>query len=48
MNINEKHEKLEKNRGLNRGYTYKITCTRAVNKPRMLKEVSNECYDNVL
>ena len=23
---------------------YKIACTRAVYQPRMLKEVSNECY----
>ena len=29
-------------------YTYQITCTRAVNKPKMLREVSNECYGNVL
>ena len=27
---------------------YKIACTRAVYQPRMLKEVANECYDNVL
>ena len=39
---------MEKYRGKNRGYTYKIACTRAINKPKMLKEVSNECYCNVL
>ena len=27
---------------------YTITCTRALNEPRMLKEVSNECYGDVL
>ena len=32
----------------NRGYMYKITCTRAVNQPSMLKEVSNEYYAIVL
>ena len=29
-------------------YTYQITCTIVVNKPKMLREVSNECYGNVL
>ena len=29
-------------------YTYQMTCTRAVNKPKVLREVSSECYGNVL
>ena len=36
----------EKNGEKDREYTCKITCTRAVIKYRILKEVSNECYGN--
>ena len=48
MKINKTHKKSEKKSWKNRDYTYKITCTRVVNNPRMLKEVSSELYDNVL
>ena len=46
MKMNKTHKKSEINLGKSRGYTYKITCTIAVNKHRMLKEGSNECYGN--
>ena len=44
VKTNKELEKMWKNRGS----VYKIACTRAVNQPRMLKEVLNECYDIVL
>ena len=44
----KRHKELEKKCGKNRGFMYKIASTRAVNQPRMLKEVSNECFDIVL
>ena len=30
-----------------RGYTYKISCTRAIYKPRTQKDALNECFGNV-
>ena len=49
MNINEENKKSDKNHGKNIEYTcsYKITCSRAVSKSRILKEVLNKCHDNV-
>ena len=44
MKIKENSKKWGENHGKNMGYTYKITCTWAVNKPRSLKRVSNKRY----
>ena len=49
MKINKtKHKNWRKKCRKNRVYVYQIACTRAVNQPRMLKEVSNEYYVIVL
>ena len=44
VKTNKELEKMWKNRGS----VYKIACTRAVNQPRVLKEVIIECYAIVL